>query len=122
LTAPSGQAIPAQLDLSALGQREISLGPNPNAELHLAQGDNEPTPTARLVARRGPDGQTGVILMIQAGDQSGQTQVNGLPIADEWPLQDGDMLTLGAWRFRYENLRRRASNHRPTNMIRKGEI
>lgn len=124
LTAPSGQTImPARLDLGTLGRREISLGPGPNARLRLAHVAGEPTPAARLVARRGPDGQPGVVLVIQAvGDQAGQAQVNGLPIAGEWLLRDGDVIALGAWRLRYENLRRRAPAHRPTEVMREGEV
>jgi hypothetical protein len=123
LTAPSGQTMPARLDLSALGRREISLGPGPNAGLCLAHVAGDPTPAARLVARRRPDGQPGVVLALRAeGDLAGKAQVNGLPLAGEWLLRDGDVIALGAWRLRYENLRRRAPAHRPMEVMREGEV
>ncbi len=114
LAAPSGQTVPARLDLDALERRDVSLGPGPNATLRLPCAAG-----VRLVARIGPDGQPGTILTVQSGeDPAGQVQVNDLPVASEWPLRDGDVISLGPWRFRYENLRRRAATHRSISVKR----
>ena len=94
------------LDLDSLRRREITIGPAPQADLILVSLPDAPAPTVRLEARREPDGQTAAILLVDT--QAGQAvQVNHLPVSIEWSLQDGDVLELGSYRFRYENLRRR---------------
>jgi len=110
LAAPPGSAIPDRLDLDALNRREVRLGPDPDADLYLPDASDVPTPPVRLVAQRGGGGRTGILLTPEpTGKRDGQARVNHLPVTDEWPLQDGDLITLGAYRFRYENLRCRST-------------
>jgi hypothetical protein len=108
--APAGQEVPARLDLDTLRHGTISLGPDPRAELHLPHTPDTPTPRARLAARREARGQSSVVLLVEAaGDGSQEVLVNHLPVTSEWVLHDGDVIQLGAYQFRYENLRRRAA-------------
>lgn len=112
LSAPANRGVPARLDLDALRQGAISLGPDAAADLHLPDAPEHPTPPARLVARLEADGQTGVILVVEPEAGGGQpAQVNGLPVVGACALYDGDIIQLGAYRFRYENLRRRPPAH-----------
>jgi hypothetical protein len=126
LAAPAGREVPARLDLDALRCRELRLGPDPGAGLYLPGTPDAPTPRARLVARREADGRPGVALVVEAaGNDSQPVQVNQLPVTAEGlsplgglTLHDGDLLQLGAYRFRYENLRRRAPTYRPFDATR----
>jgi hypothetical protein len=120
-TTVAGREVPTRLDLDALRRREVHLGPDPGADLYLPGTPDAPTPHARLVARRDADGRPGVALVVEAaGNDSQPVQVNQLPVTGEGlsplgglTLHDGDLLQLGAYRFRYENLRRRAPTYRP---------
>lgn len=104
--ASADQTIPARFDLDKLRRREIRLGSGPQAGLLLPRETSGPSVTVQLMARREPDGQISMVLAVPV--ESGLVRVNNLPVTGEWPLQDGDVLELGAYRFRYENLRRRA--------------
>lgn len=106
LAGPAGRAVPPVLDLDSLRRREIRIGPAPQADLVLASLPDAPAPPVRLEARREPDGQTATILLVD-GDSDQAVRVNGLPVSVECSLRDGDVLELGSYRFRYENLRRR---------------
>jgi len=119
LAAPPGPAVPARLDLDALRRKTVRLGPDPQAELCLPSSPNMPTPHARLVVQREAGNQPAVILVVEtAGDETGQVLVNALPVTGERPLRDGDLIQLGAYRFRYENLRQRGPAHRPFSVAR----
>lgn len=107
---PADQTIPARLDLDKLRRREIKLGTAPQAELPLPRLADTPDLTVSLAARLEPDGLVRTVLVVPPG--SGQVRVNNLPVTGEWPLQDGDVLAVGVYRFRYENLRRRADQRR----------
>jgi hypothetical protein len=122
LAAPAGQTIPARLDLDGLRRQRVSLGPDPKAELHLPSSSDAPTPHARLVARREGSGRSSVALLAGESEaDAGQVQVNQLPVVGEWLLQDGDVIQVGGYRFRYENLRRRAPAHRPPGVAREAK-
>jgi hypothetical protein len=111
LAGPPGREVPVRLDLDARHCRAISLGPDPAADVHLPHAPESPTPRARLVAQRTADGVTNVMLAAEAAAENSEVVlVNGLPLSHEHRLQDGDSIQLGAYRFRYENLRRRASD------------
>jgi len=114
IRAPAGQEVPARLDLDTLRHKTISIGPDPRAGLHLPDTPDCPTPRTQLAARREAGGQSNVILLVEATqNENREVLVNQLPVTSEWALHDGDVIQLGAYRFRYENLRRRASAYRP---------
>lgn len=107
----AGSAAPSRLDLDALRRQEIRLGSGPGVDLVLPGAADAPTPPVRLAARREPGGRgVAVVLVVEAAGTTGPVLVNHLPVTGEWPLQDGDVIELGAYRFRYENLRRRRGN------------
>ena len=121
LAAPVGSAIPDRLDLDALNRREVRLGPDPDADLYLPGTSDVPTPPVRLIAQRGGGGRTGILLTLEpTRKRDGQARINHLPVTDEWPLRDGDLITLGAYRFRYENLRRRSRGGTERGMRQRG--
>jgi hypothetical protein len=106
----SGATSSIRLDLDNLGRREISLGPTPTADLYLPHTPNQPTPSVRLIAHLEADDQPGVSLAPEpAPANSAPVQVNNMPVSHVWSLRDGDVITLGAYRFKYENLRQRRS-------------
>lgn len=112
---PAGNAAPVRLDLDTLRRPQLSLGPGQGSDVPLPGPAERPTPPVRLAARRDQGGRVTVVLVAGSG---GAVQVNHLPLSGEWPLQDGDVIDLGAYRFRYENLRRRkgtgwAADERP---------
>ncbi len=113
VTAPNqvGPAATERIDLDTTGRRDITLGPDPKAYLHLPDLPEAPTPTIRLVARLGPDHQLGVSLLVPETNEARPVLVNKMPVQREWLLQDGDVITMGAYRFKYENLRQRASGY-----------
>ncbi len=118
LSAPAGREVPARLDLDALRQKTVRLGPDPEADLPLPHTADAPTPTARLVARREPSGVGIALVVEERTGEADAVRVNDLPLAGEWALHDGDVIQLGAYRFRYENLRRRAPAHQPEIVLR----
>lgn len=109
--ATSAQTIPARFDLDQLRRSEIRLGNEPDAELSLPPAGSVVSVTVRLVARREPDGQLSIAVVTEPA-ASDHVRVNNVPVSGEWPLQDGDVLEVGGYRFRYENLRRRAETRR----------
>jgi hypothetical protein len=95
--------IPASLDLDTLSRRQMTIGPEPGAAFHLPQTPDHPTPSVWLKAQLDPDGQPGVYLRV--GFEP--VQVNGVPIIGERLLRDGDVIRLGDYQFKYDNLRQR---------------
>lgn len=103
-----GIVMPAQLDLDQLNRRDIEVGPGSQATLRLAPSTpDSPHPTVRLNACLEPDHEPGVLLTVMEPAGAGLVQVNHLPLNREWRLRDGDVITLGAYKFKYENLRQR---------------
>lgn len=100
-----------RLDLDRLNRTAIELASQTGAGLTLPHRPDQPTPTVRLVARREPDGSTSVNLTPPPTGGPSAPRVNDLPVTYERPLQDGDLITLGAYRFKYENLRQRRGHH-----------
>jgi hypothetical protein len=90
-----------------LNRREIDLGPDAGAYLHLPHLPEQPTPSIRLVARRDPDNQLVTALVVSEIDEVEAVLINKVPVQYERTLRDGDAITLGAYRFKYENLRQR---------------
>jgi len=109
VSAPTiaGSALPSRLDLDTLNRREVGLGPDARAYLHLPHLPEEPTPSVRLVARRDPDSQPITALVVSETNEAVTVLINGVPVRYERMLRDGDTITLGAYRFKYENLRQR---------------
>lgn len=105
----AGHNLPARLDLDTLARREILLGPGPNAYLHLPHTPNQPTPSIRLAAYPEAAGPPGVQLIVTPSKnmEPGPVQINNLPVTNPRALKDGDVITLGAYRFKYQNLRQR---------------
>lgn len=101
---------PARLDLDSLDRREITLGAIPPADIHLPHMSDQLTPSARLTARLDADDQIGVVLTPLPGEASAAAaKVNNMAVSQEWFLRDGDVITLGGYRFKYENLRQRGN-------------
>ncbi|GIK38062.1 MAG: hypothetical protein BroJett011_18950 [Chloroflexota bacterium] len=101
---------PARLDLDSLDRWEITLGAIPPADIHLPHTPDQLTPSARLTARLDADDQTGVVLTPLPGEASvAAVKVNNMAVSQEWFLRDGDVITLGGYRFKYENLRQRGN-------------
>jgi hypothetical protein len=101
---------PARLDLDSLDRWEITLGAIPPADIHLPHTPDQLTPSARLTARLDADDQIGVVLTPLPGEASAAAaKVNNMAVSQEWFLRDGDVITLGGYRFKYENLRQRRS-------------
>jgi len=103
LESPPGQPSGRFLDLPS-HRREVDLDSNglplPGARLGAK-------PPATLRAVRGKEGQVGILLSpASAGPESQETvvTVNGLPLSLPHALQDGDVVAVGGWRLRYENL------------------
>jgi hypothetical protein len=99
--SPAGPVLPPRLDLDQLNRGEVRLGSGSEAGLPLAPGC--PPAAASLIARPGPAGETAVMLHKLAGS----VLVNNLPVSLERALHDGDVIELGGYRFKYENLRQR---------------
>ena len=118
----TGPTLPARLDLDHLARRQLTLGPQPEANIHLPGTPDQPTPAIRLIGRLDPDGVPGVIAAPAAPFEleAEPSQINNLPLKTEHILHDGDLITLGAYRFKYENLRRRSPPHhrRPPSFTR----
>lgn len=106
----NGATSSIRLDLDSLGRRRIRLGPTSSADLYLPSTPNQPTPSVRLIAHLEADDQPGVSLAPEpAQANSAPVQVNNMPVSHAWSLCDGDVITLGVYRFKYENLRQRKS-------------
>ena len=110
MTAPpdAGLILPARFDLDSLNREQIRLGPNVGDDLHLPDRPDQPTPRATLIAQLDADDQPGLSLIPELTDfETEPVQVNAMPVSHQWSLRDGDVITLGAYRFKYENLRQR---------------
>lgn len=110
---PPGPTLPARLDLDHLARRQLIIGPQPEADIHLPDASDQRTPAIRLIGRLDPDGVPGVIVAPAAPFEleAELPQINNLSLKTEHLLHDGDLITLGAYRFKYENLRRRSPPH-----------
>jgi len=73
-------------------------------------------PRVVLRAARAPDGERETWVAPLAGEEASAVAFNECPLATARRLCDGDVLTLGAYRLRYENLRQagaRRARRRP---------
>lgn len=113
LSAPAqaaGLTAPGLLELDRLKQDKVILGSGQVVDIHLPQSTSEPVPTVILTARGDMSSQPDTILKTGAqrpGPDAEPALVNDTPLRHERRLQDGDVITLGPYRFRYENLRQR---------------
>jgi hypothetical protein len=107
ITTPASTrtSLPHRLDLDKLNRPKIKLGPAPGDDLQLPHLPDQPTPTISLVAYLEAEEVTAVNVI--PDDPSLPVEVNNLPVYHEWTLRDGDVLKLGGYRFKYENLQQR---------------
>ena len=98
----------------------LDLPAVPSAILGGTGQDGVPLPgeCPRVVLRAGraPDGERETWVAPLAGEGTGAVALNERPLATARRLCDGDVLTLGEYRLRYENLRQagaRRARRRP---------
>jgi len=87
-------------DLYVLGRATVTIGPA--GDIHLPDAPDRITLMARGRGAGRPE------LFVAA---SPVALCNGRPLLSDQPLYDGDVLTLGPARLRYENLQRRRPRH-----------
>lgn len=110
LAAPPGQPAGAVLELPATPT--VVLGGTDKGAVPLP-GE---VPRVTLRAGSAPEGGVETWVAPLAGDSETTTALNGSPLKSARLLRDGDVLTLGSYRLRYENLRQagaRRARHRP---------
>ena len=100
---PEGE-VGRQWDLARFGKTKVFLGSGPVCQIRLARPGEVPLKAGYFAARRGA---TGVEVAFFPLD--GSFTVNGKPCRGERALEDGDLITLGPYSFRYKNLRRKAT-------------
>lgn len=106
----TGPTVPTRLDLDQLNCRELRLGPTVKAEVRLPHASaGQLTPTVKLIARQEVDNEVSVVVTVTEGTLNGAIQVNNGPVRGEQRLRDGDVIAIGGYRFKYENLRQRGS-------------
>ncbi len=106
ITTPGGQTNPGlspqRLDLDTLNTSEFQLV-TPQTGQNL---------NPRLVARLDPDNEITVFLVVDQVQPDQPVLVNDRPVRTEWLLKDGDVIGLGNYKFKYENLRQRTIQRR----------
>ncbi|MCB0011854.1 MAG: hypothetical protein KDE34_08135, partial [Anaerolineales bacterium] len=109
VAAPAAAAPPppTRLDLDQQRQRQLRIGPEAGADLRLSSPPLASTPSVTLQARRGPAAEVETVLLVGSGSAQNAVSINEQPVTTERRLADGDLITLGAYRFKYENLRQR---------------
>lgn len=93
---------------------KVTLGAGRATDIRLPHLTDQPVPTIMLAARVDIPGQPDTVLKTDpqmAGQISEPAKVNDTALINERRLQDGDVISLGPYRFRYENLRRRNNGH-----------
>jgi hypothetical protein len=104
-STPQGSSL---LDLDRLDVPELALG-------SLLPSAGPPTGNRRAITLRAghdPAGLAGVEVVVQDGAGELWLEINDRPLHRQQWLRDGDVLKLGDVRYRYENLRQRASRRR----------
>lgn len=91
--------------LDDVAQSTITVG-GPGADIVLTQKNALPQDVFRIMARRSV-GDTEILVTTSHDEPA--CRINGRSISDEQPLWDRDEIQIGAYRLRYENLRRRRS-------------
>ncbi|RMG95684.1 MAG: VWA domain-containing protein [Chloroflexi bacterium] len=115
ISAPptAGLAVPSRLDLADFRKNRFQIGPDRKADLCLPSTSEHITPMVSLTVRLAPDGSEYVTLTKeQQHPVNGMVLVNNLPLNKERRLYDGDVISLGAYRLKYENLQQRQSRRR----------
>ena len=106
LDAPQGCRTGQVIELP--GQAAVTLGGHGKDALALPGGPALEAPVASLRAGRGPEGEMEIWLSPLEGAASASPTVNGRPLSYAHRLEDGDVLSVGGYRLRYENLRQAA--------------
>jgi len=118
LAAPSGEPTGGVIDLPGLPS--VVLGRTDEGAVPLPQSStacSTAVPPVILRAGRTPEGDAETWVAPLAGEGSGAIALNGRPLETARRLRDGDVLTLGGYRLRYESLRQagaRRARHRPS--------
>ena len=92
LSGPAEQMLPLPLDLGAVRTRRVYLGDGQPGEWRLGGWNG------RLVLQADAQGQTRLTV------KSGEVRVNDVLVVGATALHDGDVVTCGEFRIRYENL------------------
>lgn len=106
MAGPPGMGTGQVWNLGELRRRTIRLGRDPGCEVVLSAEVTEPPVSARIEHRgngAGP-GETWLVKLAEAG----QVRVNRSPVRGEVRLTGWDVIEVGEWTLRYENLRERA--------------
>lgn len=123
ISGPGSQLTGQVWDLEALRRRSLSLGWAKRCDVVLARDPTLPAKAARIVAQRSDDGRIAPVLIdLCSSSQQGlgspsAVRVQGQPIGRRYPLHDQDVLQIGAYQLRYENLalRRQAQAWQPAS-------
>ncbi|MFQ6059158.1 MAG: VWA domain-containing protein [Anaerolineae bacterium] len=110
---PEGEKAGRVWDLSQPGRGVVALGRAAGCDVVLAHDLSLPPQAAVIRARRDTEGHVEPILTDLSGD--GMVLVNGQAAGRDRRLNDGDLIQVGGYRLRYENLslRVRAQVWRP---------
>lgn len=92
LSGPPDQVLPLPLDLGASRTRQVHLGNGRTGEWRLVGWNG------RLVLRADAQGQTRLTV------RQGEVRINDMVVVGATALHDGDVVTCGEFRIRYENL------------------
>ena len=104
---PTGHRLPAQFDLDQMARRRVSLGSEGGHAISLPEADGALRgQSLQLRARRSAEGEVKSQLQVPVGVE---VRINERAAAGSHLLHDGDLIDVGPYRWRYNNLRQRAS-------------
>lgn len=102
VAGPAGQ-VPGQIwELGHMAKSAVTLGSARQCEVVLPDDAQIAPRAARIELYRNGD-EVSMPLLVDLGGK-GSTRIEGKPIGRRYPLSDGDVIKLGAYQLRYENL------------------
>jgi len=93
-----------QWDLSSFGKKKVFLGSGAKCEIRFACPGEVPFRAGYFSAKKEATGVKTIFVPL-----SGGFTVNGIPNPGERALSDGDLIAIGPYSLRYENLRQKAA-------------
>lgn len=102
IQAPPGEPAGRSWNLGTLNKTAISIGSQPRSDVVLAH-DSQLMPRTALIRARVKDGREDAPLLIDLAG-AGHARVQGQLVGKQYSLHDGDLLQVGAYVLRYENL------------------
>ncbi|MCB0168846.1 MAG: hypothetical protein KDI79_31755, partial [Anaerolineae bacterium] len=115
LAAPNGsEPALSRIDLDRFNQPQVQLGPDRTADVVLINPAAGPgLPTVTLLTRPGVETEATTYLRVDRANGS-EVRLNDRQVHQACPLFDSDIIGLGEYQFRFENLRcRRPGSNRP---------